>query len=108
MEGSTTITPAADKNDVYLENGKMITVDDTLSPQGGTAARITPAAYAPTTKVLDGSKVGTEHIKFTVTPNGSEHWIVGNSGTLLNFGAISLDEIKSARIFYESLSDYKP
>ena len=85
MEGSTTITPAADKNDVYLENDKMITVDDTLSPQGGTAARITPAAYNTTTKVLDGSKVGTEHSKFTVTPEPSsppKTWLVGSDGKL--------------------------
>ena len=84
MEGSTTITPAADKNDVYLENGKMITVDDTLSPQGGTAARITPAAYNTTTKVLDGSKVSTEHGKFTVTPQSTPPttWSVGTDGKL--------------------------
>ena len=82
MEGSTTITPAADKNDVYLENDKMITVNDMLFPQGGTAARITPAAYSTTTKVLDGSKVGTEHTKFTVTSNGSEQWKIDSDGKL--------------------------
>ena len=84
MEGSATITPAADKNDVYLENDKMITVDDTLSPQGGTAARITPAAYNTTTQVLTGSKVGTEHSKFTVTPQSTSPtiWSVGSDGKL--------------------------
>ena len=84
MEGSTTITPAADKNDVYLDNNNMITVDNTLSPQGGTAARITPAAYSTTTKVLDGSKVSTEHGKFTVTPQSTPPttWSVGTDGKL--------------------------
>ena len=52
MEGSTIITPAADKNDVYLENDKMITVNNTLSPQGGTAARITRQTTARLRKRL--------------------------------------------------------
>ena len=81
-------------NDVYLNDSRMITVNGTLTPAGGIAARLTPETYGTTRQVLDGSKVGTEHGKFTVTPKGSEHWIVGNSGTLLNFGAISLNEIK--------------
>ena len=85
MERSAIITPAADKNDVYLENGKMITVNNTLSPQGGTAARITPAAYNTATQVLTGSKVGTEHTKFTVTPELAtppKTWLVGSDGKL--------------------------
>ena len=98
MKGASRITPSTDNaqgnNDVYLANGKKITVDGALT---GThpVARITPATYNTTTQVLTGGAVGTNYNKFTVTPNGSEHWIVGNSGTLLNFGAISLDEIKA-------------
>ena len=85
MEGSTTITPAADKNDVYLDNNNMITVNDMLSPQGGTAARITPAAYNATTKVLAGNAASTEYSKFAVTPEPStppKTWSVGSDGKL--------------------------
>ena len=85
MEGSAIITPAADKNDVYLDNNNMITVNNTLSLQGGTAARITPAAYNTATQVLTGSKVGTEHTKFTVTPELAtppKTWLVGSDGML--------------------------
>ncbi|MGP1459743.1 MAG: hypothetical protein ACTTKL_10630 [Treponema sp.] len=89
MKGSVTVTPSTGsdtnvqgKNDVYLENGKMITINDTLSPTGGTAARITPSTYATTTQVLAGSNVGTEHEKFTVTPQGSQNWKVGSDGKL--------------------------
>ena len=80
-------------NDVYLNNSRMITVDGELTGSAPVAC-ITPKNYSAGLQVLDGSKVGSEHIKFTVTPKGSEHWIVGNSGTLLNFGAISRNEIK--------------
>ena len=89
-------------NDVYLNNSRMITVDGELTGSAPVAC-ITPKNYSAGLQVLDGSKVGTEHIKFTVTPNGSEQWIVGNSGTLLNFGAISLDEIKALE---SSMSPY--
>lgn len=55
-------------NDVYLKNGRKITVDGQLNPPlGGVAACITPESYNTTTQVLDGSAVGTEHDKFTVT-----------------------------------------
>ena len=99
MSGSAKVDT---NNDVYLNNSRMITVDGELT---GTApvACITPKNYSAGLRVLDGSKVGTEYGKFSVTPNGSEHWIVGNSGTLLNFGAISLDEIKALE---SSMSPY--
>ena len=85
MEGRTTITPAADKNDVYLDNNNMITVNNAFSPPSGTAARITPAAYSTTTKVLDGNAVGSVYNKFEVTPEPStppKTWSVGSDGKL--------------------------
>ena len=78
-------------NDVYLaaEAGgdvAKITVDGELT---GTApvARITvpDGKYDPSTKVLDGSAVGSEHTKFTVTPKTTpplQNWKVGNNGYL--------------------------
>ena len=99
MSGSAKVDT---NNDVYLNNSRMITVDGELTGTDPVAC-ITPKNYSAGLRVLDGSKVGTEYGKFSVTPNGSEHWIVGNSGTLLNFGAISLDEIKALE---SSMSPY--
>ena len=91
MAGSAAVTPstgsdenAAGKNDVYLANDKMITVSGTLS--NAHAARITvpDAAYNTSTQVLDGSAVGTEYTKFTVTPQISpaQTWSVDSNGYL--------------------------
>ena len=77
-------------NDVYLaaEAGgdvAKITVDNGLT---GTApvARITVPndKYDPSTQVLTGDAVNTEHTKFTVTPQTapSQNWKVGNNGYL--------------------------
>ena len=92
MKGSSCITPSsagdanvAGKNDVYLKNGKMITVPEALT---GTTpvARITPAAYNSTTQVLTGGAVSSEHAKFTVTPTtvsgGTQIWTIKNDGYL--------------------------
>lgn len=88
-------------NDVYLKIGKTITVNGTLS--NNPAARITVPddKYQSTTKVLDGSAVGSEHAKFAVTPKGSENWTVGSDGQLTNnktdiFNTITRDQIKAA------------
>ena len=93
MKGSSCVTPSTDNakgnNDVYLANGKMITVDGVLSPAGGIAARITVGftQYLPTTQVLTGSKVNTEYTKFTVTPKDlsggiTQQWNITNNGFL--------------------------
>ena len=95
-------------NDVYLTSKddhsneiRMITVDGELT---GTApvACITPKNYSAGLQVLDGSKVGTEHIKFTVTRGGSpaKNWYVGSNGKLTDdpaaiFNAMSKDKIKA-------------
>ncbi|MGP1368643.1 MAG: hypothetical protein ACTTKX_05240 [Treponema sp.] len=91
MKGSTRITPssgadenAIGKNEVFLKNGKMITVPAALT---GThpVARITPATYASTTQVLTGSAVGSEHAKFTVTTESGTPplvWTIKNNGRL--------------------------
>lgn len=90
MKGSSCITPSTapdkGKNDVFLAGGRMITIEDVLNPADGIAARITVGTtdYNPGTKVLDGSKVSTEHDKFTVTRGGSplSNWKVNNQGKL--------------------------
>ena len=93
MKGSATVTPSTGedankpgKNDVYLPSphGK-ITIEDELTPEGGTAARITPEDYRTTQQVLGGAiTTGTpqNYTKFKVTPNGSEQWGIDSDGCL--------------------------
>jgi len=93
IAGSTRITPSPESNDVYLAgtspNNAMITVNDALT---GTdpVARITPKEYPSgntPVQVLTGTEVGTEHTKFTVTPQdlgsgNTQEWEVDNNGKL--------------------------
>ena len=73
-------------NDVYLKDGRKITVAGQLNPLGGVAAAcITPENYNTTTQVLAGSITGgtpQNYTKFTVTPKGSTRWYVGSDGCL--------------------------
>ena len=114
INGSSVVTPPTDgdankagKNDVYLNSGAMITVAGALTPPGGIAARITVPddKYSTSTQVLDtagtGINLSNETGKFTVTPKGSEYWIVKNDGYLTNnitdiFSNISQAQIKAA------------
>jgi len=97
MEGSATVTHSAEahKNDVYLDynsNQAKITVADTLSPEGGIAARITVAdsQYSISTQVLtagSGVALANEHTKFTVTPKNlaggnTQQWEISSTGFL--------------------------
>ena len=100
-------------NDVFLQeyssNAAKIIVDGTLTPPGGTAARITPTNYAATRRVLDGSAVGSEHLKFSVTRGGTppKNWYVGNDGKLTDdpvaiFNTITKEKIKA---FEQNMKD---
>ena len=99
MKGASCVTPSASSeankpgnNDVYLADGKMITVDGVLSPAGGIAARITVpnAKYNTSTQVLTGNvTAGTaqNYTKFTVTPQdvgggNMQQWEIKNNGFL--------------------------
>ena len=90
MKGSATVTPSigleaneVGKNDVYLPVNAKIIIEGNLIPVGGTAARITPERYETTRQVLGGAiTTGSNYTKFTVTPNGSELWEIGNNGFL--------------------------
>ncbi len=117
MNDSSRITPssgadenAIGKNEVFLKNGKMITVDGTLT---GTApvARITPAAYATTTQALTGSiTAGTSpnqnYTKFTVTPQILSdgkilYWEVDAAGKLMRI----VDGTKYPNSAWKALKD---
>ena len=96
MKGASCITPSTGhdankkgKNDVYLAGGKMITVEGTLTPVGGIAARIIVLddKYSANTKVLTGditagASPNQNYTKFTVTPKGGKNWKINESGHL--------------------------
>ena len=81
--GSTRITPSteatAGKNDVFLKEGKFITIEGTLTAESP-IARITPENYTAGVKVLEVSS--NDYTKFTVTPNSEGSWQVESNGTL--------------------------
>ena len=102
-------------NDVFLQeyssNAAKIIVAGALTPQGGIAARITVAdnRYNMSTQVLDGSAVGSEHLKFSVTRGGTppKNWYVGNDGKLTDdpvaiFNTITKEKIKA---FEQNMKD---
>ena len=122
ISGDTRITPSteeyeqtAGKNDVYLKNGKVITVTGTLT--GTTSiARITPERYptssTPTVTVLEGSTVNTEYTKFKVTNQAgtpSKKWKINASGNLEAVGgqspAIEATSWEALRTAVQSASD---
>ncbi|MGI5075625.1 hypothetical protein E4N71_09375 [Treponema vincentii] len=101
ISGDTRITPSggadeqtAGQNDVYLKNGKVITVTGALT---GTTpiARITPENYptgSTAVKVLGGTDVNTEYTKFKVTDQSgspSKKWTLNASGELEAVGGQS-------------------
>ena len=91
-------------NDVFLQEysgtAAKIKVTGALTPPDGIAARITPTNYAATVKVLDGSAVGSEHLKFSVTRGGTppKNWYVGNDGKLTDDPAAIFNTITEAQI----------
>ena len=96
MKGASCITPSTGldankkgQNDVYLADDKMITVEGTLTPVDGIAARIIVSndKYSTSTKVLTGDiTAGTSpnqnYTRFTVTPKGGKNWKINESGRL--------------------------
>ncbi|UTC84067.1 InlB B-repeat-containing protein [Treponema denticola] len=111
MSGAATVTPStgpdqytAGKNDVYLESGKTITVDGTLS--NNHAARITPQSYTENTPVLTGNITGgssQNRKKFIIPPqavtvgseNGKIFWYISATG-LLKAEVEDLETLKEA------------
>ena len=79
MKGSTQVTVADDKNDIYLEDGKMISLVGNLNKNS--VARITPAAYGTDKTVLTGD-TAANCTKFAVTPNGTQEWEIDTAGKL--------------------------
>lgn len=95
-------------NDVYLKNGRKITVDGQLNPLGGVAARITPENYNTTTQVLDGDITeGTpqNYTRFTVTPKedsgNTYYWEADADGKLMRI----VDGVKYPDKAWKALQD---
>ncbi|WP_428771706.1 hypothetical protein V1L52_06245 [Treponema sp. HNW] len=99
-----TTTSSKNPDDVYLADGKTITVNGTLTgiPAGAftspQAARITPQNYTAGTQVVEaenGVSIGDVTNKFTVTPQTapSKNWIIDKKGRLRDFDGIDKDVI---------------
>jgi hypothetical protein len=76
-------------NDVYLEAGKTITIQSTLTG-APPVARITPDSYSKERQVLEGgyyrpdsALIAANYDKFTVTPEGGViNWAINDTGYL--------------------------
>jgi len=80
-------------NDVYLISGLKITIDAPPTAEAPVAT-ITPAGYATTTTVLDGSKLTDYYHVFAVTPrptggSTSEAWFTAKNGIIYNLYPIT-------------------
>lgn len=77
---------SAGNNDIYLHDGKTITITETLSAESPVAS-ITPATYSEETKVLDGTSAqiieGSKKLAVTKESGGTEWVISGLSGKLV-------------------------
>ena len=79
MQGGALVTPASDKNDVFLNFDDKITVTGALTHTP--AARITPNSYHEDRVVVQGP--AAKKANFTVTPNGGETWHLKKVGNEL-------------------------
>ena len=72
----------ASNNDVYLAEGKTITIAGKLTAEAPVAT-ITPSSYSTSTQVLDGAttNIEAEYGKFAVSESG---WKIDSSGHLSN------------------------
>ena len=82
MEKFTEVTPSTE-NDVYLKEGKMITVKDRWT-SSSPVARITLENYSKGVKVLTGDTVSYNYNNFTVTPDSETGmpWYIDADGNL--------------------------
>ena len=106
MENFTEVTPSAGtaqytagENDVYLKEGKMITVKDRWT-SSSLVARITLENYSKGVQVLTGDTVSYNYNNFTVTPDSETGmpWYIDNSGTLQldEVGVLNEDQLETA------------
>ena len=91
----------ANDNDIYLNWGSVITITGPLTGTAPVACiTVADSQYKPTTQVLTGTAVNTEHTKFSVTRGGTspKNWYVGNDGKLTDNPAAIFNTISKAQI----------
>lgn len=91
-------------NDIYLVTGKTVDVSDKLTCSGY-AATITPQAYAEKTKVLGGSAMSTNYMKFGIS---NSNWYTLANGTITSMETTTVARLSKAGAFsveYTDLAD---
>ena len=91
-------------NDIYLASGKTVDVSDKLTCQGY-AAIITPQTYAEKTKVLGGSAMSTNYMKFGIS---NSNWYTLANGTITSMETTTVARLSKAGAFsveYTELAD---
>lgn len=91
-------------NDIYLVTGKTVDITDKLTCSGY-AAMITPQAYAEKTKVLGGSAMSTNYMKFGLS---NSNWYTLANGTITSMETTTVARVSKAGAFsveYTDLAD---
>ena len=109
IPGGVNGVTGAGKNDVYLHDGKTITITDALTASAPVAT-ITPEIYPAigvTKQVLSGTpaQLSANYEKFAVTPQivGSE-WNITSGGILNKITAADFTTASSIEAYYDSMT----
>lgn len=90
-------------NDVYLVSGKTVDVTDKLTCSGYVAT-ITPQTYAEKTKVLGGSAMSTNYMKFGIS---NSNWYTLANGTITSMETTTVARVSKAGAFSVEYTDLK-
>lgn len=91
-------------NDIYLVSGKTVDVSDKLTCSGY-AATVTPQTYAEKTKILGGSAMSTNYMKFGLS---NSNWYTLANGTITSVETTTVARVSKAGAFsveYTDLAD---
>ena len=91
-------------NDIYLVSGKTVDVSDKLTCSGY-AATVTPQTYAEKTKILGGSAMSTNYMKFGLS---NSNWYTLANGTITSMETTTVARVSKAGAFsveYTDLAD---
>ena len=91
-------------NDIYLVSGKTVDITGKLTCSGF-AATVTPQTYAEKTKVLGGSAMSTNYMKFGLS---NSNWYTLANGTITSMETTTVARVSKAGAFsveYTDLSD---
>ena len=91
-------------NDIYLVSGKTVDITGKLTCSGF-AATVTPQTYAEKTKILGGSAMSTNYMKFGLS---NSNWYTLANGTITSMETTTVARVSKAGAFsveYTDLSD---